>query len=162
MVVFFFCVRDLRRPEHADLSRKEKFKRIDSIGLPLNIVFTLCLVLGLQWAGTEYQWSNWRIILLLVLAAVFFGFFLYAEWKAGDKAMVPLKMLSRRTVAFANINQFCNVGGLSVIAYYVSSSPPLALEETTNIFSSLPSTSKPSAAHRLLDPVSCISPPRLP
>jgi hypothetical protein len=84
---------------------------------------TLCLVLGLQWAGTAYPWANWRIILLLAIAAMLFAIFLILQHRAGDESMVPLKMLRQRSVAFASLITFCNFAHLSVIAYYVSCSP---------------------------------------
>lgn len=98
-------------------------KRIDWTGFAINIPMTLCLVLALAWAGMAYSWSNWRIILLLAIAAVLLAIFLIVEYRAGDGSMVPLKMLRQRSVAFASLITFCNFSHLAVIAYYVSCSP---------------------------------------
>lgn len=120
IVVVFISVDHLRRPENATLTNKAKLKRIDWIGFAVNVPMALCLVLGLQWAGTTYPWTNWRIILLFVLASVLVVAFLIVEHRAGDASMVPLKMLRQRSVAFSSIITFCNYAHLSVLAYYVS------------------------------------------
>lgn len=120
IVAVFFSAGHLRRPENAHLGSKEKLKRLDLVGFALSVPMTFCVVLGLQWAGTGYSWSNWRIILLLVLAVALLVAFLAVEYRAGDNSMVPFKMLRQRSVAFASIITFCNFAALALIAYYVS------------------------------------------
>lgn len=123
IVMVFLSIGHIRRPENAHLSSKDGLKRIDWAGFAINVPMTLCLVLALEWAGTAYSWANWRIILLLAIAAVLLAIFLMVEYRAGDDSMVPLKMLRQRSVAFASLITFCNFAHLSVIAYYVSRSP---------------------------------------
>jgi MFS family permease len=123
IVIVFFSIGHIRRSENANLSSKDGLKHIDWPGFTINVPMTLCLVLGLQWAGTAYPWANWRIILLLVIAAVLLAIFMIVEHRAGDEGMVPLKMLRQRSVAFGSLITFCNFAHLSVIAYYVSRSP---------------------------------------
>jgi predicted MFS family arabinose efflux permease len=116
----FFSIGHLRRPENAHLSSRDGLKRIDWVGFAINVPMTLCLVLGLQWAGTTYSWGNWRIILLLAIAVVLIAIFLIVEYRTGDASMVPLKILRQRSVAFASLVTFCNFAHLAVISYYVS------------------------------------------
>lgn len=42
----------------------------DPLGTILFLPSIVCLLLVLQWAGVEYPWHDWRIILLLVMFAV--------------------------------------------------------------------------------------------
>ncbi|PMD45628.1 putative efflux pump antibiotic resistance protein [Hyaloscypha variabilis F] len=118
IVIIFFSIGHIRRHENAHLSSKEGLKRIDWPGFAINVPMTLCLVLGLQWAGTVYAWTNWRIILLLAIAATLLTIFLIVEHRTGDESMVPLRTLRRRSVAFASLITFCNFAHLAVIAYY--------------------------------------------
>ncbi|KAJ5619235.1 hypothetical protein N7510_003219 [Penicillium lagena] len=119
IVMVFFSISHIRRPENAHLSSKDGLKRIDWTGFSINVPMTLCLVLALEWAGTAYSWTNWRIILLLTISAVLLAIFLFVEYRARDNSMVPLKMLRQRSVAFASLITFCNFSHLAVIAYYL-------------------------------------------
>ncbi|KAJ5671166.1 hypothetical protein N7507_000293 [Penicillium longicatenatum] len=118
IAVVFFSLGHIRQSGNAHNS-KGSLKRIDWIGFAINVPMTLCLVLALQWAGITYSWGNWRIILLLVIAALLLAIFLIVEYRAEDDSMVPLKMLRQRSVAFASLITFCNFAHLAVIAYYL-------------------------------------------
>lgn len=120
IITVFMSVEDIRQSQNAHISSKGVLGRIDVAGFVINLPMTLCLVLGLQWAGTVYSWADWRIILLLTISGGLLLIFLAVEYKAGDNSMVPLKMLCQRSVAFSSLITFCNFAHLSVIAYYVS------------------------------------------
>ena len=126
-VLVFLGMGDLRRSENAHLSAMDGMKRIDWPGFAVSLPMTLCFILGLQWAGGVYSWSNWRIILLLTLAGVFLVAFLVLEHRAGDRSMVPLKMLRQRTVLLSSVITFCNFAHLALIAYYVSHREPICV-----------------------------------
>ncbi|WPG99008.1 Hypothetical protein R9X50_00181000 [Acrodontium crateriforme] len=119
IVSVFFFVHNLQRPENADLSNNEKLRKLDLVGFAIYVPTVICFILGLQWAGSEYPWGNWRIILLLVLAAVLAVAFFATEYGAGDDGMFPLKMLRQRTVWLSSAYTFCNSAGLFVVAYYL-------------------------------------------
>ncbi|KAJ6088810.1 hypothetical protein N7486_010071 [Penicillium sp. IBT 16267x] len=119
IALVFFSVGHIRRRKNAHINSKDGLKRIDWIGFAINVPMTLSLVLGLQWAGVTFSWANWRIILLLVLAALLLAIFLIVEHRAGDDSMVPLNMLRQRSVALASLITFCNFSHLAVIAYYL-------------------------------------------
>lgn len=121
IIVIYFGIDQLRRTtEHADLSSKAKLGRIDWAGLATELPMTVCLILALQWAGTQYAWNEWRIILLLSLSGVLLATFLFVEHWNKEKAMVPLKILQNRIVALASCVTFCNFSALWVISFYVS------------------------------------------
>lgn len=115
----FFFVHNLQRPENADLDHAEKIRRLDLLGFAIYVPAMVCLILGLQWAGSEYAWHSWRIILLLVLAGVLLVCFLAQERRAGDDGMFPLSMLRQRTVALSSAYTFCNSAALFVVAFYL-------------------------------------------
>lgn len=116
----FFFVHNIQRPEHAELSNREKLKRLDMPGFAAFVPLAICVILALEWGGSEFTWSNWRIILLWALAGILLVVFLGMELRSGDEGMFPLRLLCQRTVAFGALFTFCNSAALFVIAYYVS------------------------------------------
>jgi MFS family permease len=89
IVVVFFSIGHLRKSGNAHLTNKDVLKKIDWIGFGISVPMTLTLVLALQWGGTVHAWSNWRIILLLVLAGVLTAFFIFWERRAEENSMIP-------------------------------------------------------------------------
>lgn len=120
IALVFFSVGHMHHSDNAQGSGMDKLKGIDWTGFAINIPMTLCFILALQWGRTVYPWSDWRVILLLALTAVLFASFVFIEYRAGDKSMVPLKMVRQRSVALASLITFCNFAHLAVLAYYVS------------------------------------------
>lgn len=122
--VFFFA-HNIQRPEHADLPSKEKLKRLDIPGFAAFVPLVISVILALEWAGPDYAWNNWRIILLLTLTGVLLLVFLAVEYRTGEDSMFPLKLMCQRSVAFSALFTFCNSAALFVTAYYVSPTPHL-------------------------------------
>ena len=89
-------------------------------GFAIFVPWAISVVLVLEWAGTQYAWNNWRIILLWVLVGVLIPVFLGIEYQTGDDSMFPLKLIGQRSVAFGSMFTFCNSVALFVTAYYVS------------------------------------------
>ena len=55
--------------EHQHLSLMDKIKKLDILGTLMVVPAITCLLLGLQWGGVLYSWSNVRIVALLVHGA---------------------------------------------------------------------------------------------
>ena len=120
MLSVFFFVHNIERPENSEMPRAEKFKRLDLPGFTAFVPFAICIILALEWAGTDYTWNSWKIILLWALTGVLLLAFLAIEYRAGEDSMFPLKMMCQRSVALASSFTFCNSAALFVTAYYVS------------------------------------------
>lgn len=120
MLSVFFFVRNIQRPENANLPGREKLKRLDVPGFVAFVPLAISVILALEWAGSAYIWSNWRVILLWALVGVLALVFLGVEYRTGDESMFPLSLVQRRSVAFGALFTFCDSGALFVIAYYVS------------------------------------------
>lgn len=116
----FFFVHNIQRPENASLSNREKLKRLDIPGFAIFVPCAISVILALEWAGTEYSWNNWRIILLWAVAGVLLLVFFGVEYRTGDDSMFPLKLMCQRSVALGAMFTFCNSAALFVTAYYVS------------------------------------------
>lgn len=118
-IAVYFFVHNLQRPENASLEPKEKLRRLDLAGFFIYVPGMVCLILGLQWAGSEYAWGSWRIILLSTLFAVLAVAFLLVEHGAGMNSMLPLHLFRQRTFAASCLYTFCNSAALIIIDYYV-------------------------------------------
>ncbi|KAF2190966.1 MFS general substrate transporter [Zopfia rhizophila CBS 207.26] len=96
-----------------------KLKQLDPIG---NLAFfpgIVCLVLALQWGGTEYSWKNARIIVLLVLCGVLCLVFVGIQiWKK-ENATVPPRIIKQRSVTASVWFGFFNGAGMMVLIYYL-------------------------------------------
>ena len=119
-IAVFFFVNNIQRPEKADLSPREKFQQLDSVGFFFFVPMTVSIILGLQWGGIVYDWGNARTIVLLASAGILALVFLYSQYRAGDNGMFPLQLLSQRSVALGAIFTFCMSACLFVAGYYVS------------------------------------------
>lgn len=96
-----------------------KLKQLDPIG---NLAFfpgIICLVLALQWGGTEYAWKDARIIVLLVLCGVLCLIFVGIQvWKK-EEATVPPRIVKQRSVAASLWFGFFHGAGLMILTYYL-------------------------------------------
>lgn len=93
----------------------------------LNILSTLVVVpaitsflMALQWGGSKYGWDNPRIIVLLVLFVVLFSIFGYVQYRQGDDATLPPRILAKRSILAAMWFAACCNGILAMTEYYIS------------------------------------------
>ncbi|KAH9231094.1 hypothetical protein K456DRAFT_1751592 [Colletotrichum gloeosporioides 23] len=84
-----------------------KIKEFDIIGLSVFFACMVCLLLALQWGGSEYPWSSGPMIALLVLFAVMLVAFVTSQIWKGDKAALPPRLMKQRNVAFACLYAAC-------------------------------------------------------
>lgn len=110
-VIAFFLNIDFKKGE--ELTLWQQFKRLDPIGTSLLIPAVVCLLLALQWGGTTYAWSEWRVILCLVLFGVLIiGFGGVQLWR-GDRATLPPRIAKNRTILSGTWFAMC-YGGVMV------------------------------------------------
>ena len=92
--------------------------RIDWIGIILLIPAVVCLLLALQWGGAVYPWSNARIIALFVLSGLLAIAFGALQYRKGDKAIVPPRIITQRSIAAAAWYAFFNGAAFFALIYY--------------------------------------------
>jgi MFS family permease len=112
----------LKLPKHKDDDRVplvQQFKKLDPLGTVLFMPSIICLLLALQWGGTMYPWSNWRIILLLVLFPILFLAFVAVQIWMPDTATLPTRILKQRTIAAAFVFTFTSQASMLCITYYI-------------------------------------------
>jgi hypothetical protein len=87
----------------------------DSVFMPAII----CLLLALQWGGTTYAWSNWRIILLFVFFGVLIATWILIQFWKGDSGTVPPRMLAKPSIAGASWFAFTMGSSFLILIYYL-------------------------------------------
>lgn len=114
VVVAFF----LRAPPiRSTTTLKRQIIRLDPLGSVLFLPGVICLLLALQWGGTTYEWSNGRIIALLVLAGVLLiAFGAVQVWRKED-ATIPPRIIKQRSVAFGALYTSCLAGAMISMLY---------------------------------------------
>ena len=102
------------REAQAKLTWKEKIGQMDLLGTGIFVPAVVCLLLALQWGGSEYEWNSWRIIMLLVFFGVLILAFLGVQLWKGEAATVPPRIFKQRNVWAAS--QFASFLGASFFA----------------------------------------------
>ncbi|KAH6892182.1 major facilitator superfamily transporter [Thelonectria olida] len=93
--------------------------KLDLFGSFFLIPYLICLLLALQWGGTTYAWSNWRVILCLCLFAVLLLAWLYVQHTKGDNATMSFRIVRQRSVASGMMFSMCLSSVMFVVSYYV-------------------------------------------
>jgi MFS family permease len=105
LVQFFFFF--LRIVFVKRLTLKEKLCQIDWIGNLVLVASVVSILIALSWANTRYTWSEYRIIVPLVLGFLGTGlFFLYESSKFCVQPTIPPRMFLNRTSALGLICTF--------------------------------------------------------
>lgn len=96
-----------------------RLKQLDIIGTCIFIVDIVVVLLALQWGGSKYPWSSWRIILLFALFGVLTIIFVALQWYMKENATVPFNIISQRSVASACAWAFFLGAAFFILIYWV-------------------------------------------
>ncbi|KAJ5602440.1 hypothetical protein N7537_005396 [Penicillium hordei] len=115
-VLFFFHAPESvrRRPELRKL-----LSELDPIGSFFFLPAIVCLLLALQWGGTQYSWNNPRIIVLFVLAGVLLFAFLGVQIYQNEKATLPPRIVRNRNIWSSAWFAITLNGAYFVFIYYL-------------------------------------------
>ncbi|CAG8564706.1 11503_t:CDS:10 [Ambispora leptoticha] len=87
-------------------SIKEKIARIDILGSLLTMLSIICLLLPTNWGGNEYEWNNWRVILLYCIGGILVFVLIYVELRVAIEPVIPPSMFKYRTVNAVFVSNF--------------------------------------------------------
>lgn len=110
---------DPKREITNDDTWKQRIKRFDPFGTAVFMPAIICLLLALQWGGTTYAWSSWRIIFLLVLFGVLIAIFVFVQSKQQDFATVPPRIFFKQSVWASSLFSFCLGAAFLGSVYYL-------------------------------------------
>ena len=119
LVVIFFVKLPPTPNSGKPHNASELLRKLDFPGTLILMPSIVCLLLALQWGGLTYPWSSWRVILCLCLFAVLIVAWFYIQYRRGEHATLPLRILKQRSVASGVFFSLCSAGSLFVIVYYV-------------------------------------------
>lgn len=98
-VVFFLVKIDKPMATSAN-SLSQKLLQLDPPGSLTFMAAIVCLLLALQWGGSEYSWNNGKIITLLALfGALLMAFICLQVFRQQHLVIIPVRVLFNRNVA---------------------------------------------------------------
>ncbi|KAH6663434.1 major facilitator superfamily domain-containing protein [Halenospora varia] len=118
-VVICFLNDGVANQNNAKSPFKTKLKYFDGIGTVTFIGSICCLLLGLQWGGQTYPWKSSKIIGLFIGFGLLFGLFTFVQWKRGEYATIPLRIIRQRSVAMVVCLLFFSGISLITFTYYI-------------------------------------------
>ncbi|KAK6833297.1 hypothetical protein PG987_007991 [Apiospora arundinis] len=102
-----------------DKSILVRVREFDILGAVLMIAAMTCLLLALQWGGKQYTWSAGPIIGLLVGCALLLCVFVAWQFRLGEKATLPPRIMRQRTVAAASVFVIMFGGSAVLFMFYL-------------------------------------------
>ena len=116
MILFFRPHKDV---QDSDKPLLEKTLALDLIGNFLLIVAAVMLFLALQFNEQYWAWSSARVVGLLAGSGITAIIFVIWQWRQGDKALLPPRIVLQRSVAASCLGAFFIYGTFLVHAYYL-------------------------------------------
>ncbi|KAG4415640.1 hypothetical protein IFR04_011199 [Cadophora malorum] len=114
--VWFFFKPPVRKD--SGLTVKQKILEIDLLGALFLICAIVCLLLALQWGGTEYPWKNSKVWGCLLGFGLLIIVFIAQQFRRGDRATIPPRIFGQKTVLFASLYScFLSMGLYAHIFY---------------------------------------------
>jgi MFS family permease len=101
------------------LSWRQQVSHFDLEGTVCFLPAIICLLLALQWGGSRYPWSDGRVIGLFVTFGALISLFVVIQLWKQDKATVPPRILSQRSVWSCAAFAVCFGGSFFPLIYYV-------------------------------------------
>jgi len=119
LLMLFFRPRERKL---ATTTAFQKIQKLDLIGCSLFTPACIMLLLALQWGGTRYSWKSATAIDLFCGCAPLLGTFIAWQHHKGSEAMIPLSILSQRTVLSNCLSMLFQIGRALLLTYYLQSS----------------------------------------
>ncbi|CAP64725.1 uncharacterized protein PODANS_5_9910 [Podospora anserina S mat+] len=118
IAVIMFIFPDPKREIKNNDTLAQRIMRFDPFGTAVFMPAIICLLLALQWGGTQYAWNSWRVILLFVLFGVLIIIFVGVQIYQGDLATVPPRIVKKRSVWSSGFFIMMIGGAFLGAAYY--------------------------------------------
>ena len=120
LLLIICCFSDTRKPSDvACMTFKQKVSQLDLLSNLLFLPALTSLFLAFSWAGSKYPWDSGRVIGPLITFAVLLAAFVYNQFRRGDAAALPPRVIKRRTVIAGFIFIMCANSTGNVLEYYL-------------------------------------------
>jgi MFS family permease len=117
IIAIFF--KSPQRTKEASIGFSERLKQFDIVGTIVFVPAIVCLLLALQWGGTEYPWSDGRIIALFVVFALLIIVFVAVQFRNDERVTVPIRIASQRSVAASALFGMLLSGSFFLFIFYL-------------------------------------------
>ncbi|KKZ63066.1 hypothetical protein EMCG_02567 [[Emmonsia] crescens] len=120
MVLTMFCFSDIRKPSNiARMTFKQKASQLDLLSNLLFIPALTSLFLAFSWAGIKYPWNSGKVVGPLITFVVLLAAFIYNQFRLGDAAALPPRVIKHRTVIAGFVFIMCANSTGNVLEYYL-------------------------------------------
>ncbi|MGP0059332.1 MAG: MDR family MFS transporter [Beijerinckiaceae bacterium] len=100
------------------IPRHERPHKLDLIGAVLLVGATTSLLLGLNWGGLRYAWFSLEVLGIFAVCCVLSSAFVRRLLRA-DEPLIPLALLSDKTVLGATLAACCSMGASIGLAVFI-------------------------------------------
>ncbi|EPQ31456.1 uncharacterized protein PFL1_00791 [Pseudozyma flocculosa PF-1] len=100
-------------------SVRSKLAKIDYLGVALVLAGTVLMLLGLNWGGQTFPWTDARVLGTLISGGVLYLVFAYVEAKVVPLPLVPMRLFRNRTVASVLVQTACSGGIFYLLLFFV-------------------------------------------
>jgi MFS family permease len=114
------------------LPRNDRPHQLDVIGAALMVGAALALMLALNWGGSHYPWSSWRIVTLFAGSAALWALFAIRLLTAREP-FIPLAILHGRVTSTITCAAFFSIGTIIGVTIYM----PLYCQTVLGVSASL-------------------------
>ncbi|KGO37989.1 Major facilitator superfamily domain, general substrate transporter [Penicillium expansum] len=119
LLAMFFLFSDPRTRQEDDMTLSQKIKELDLVSNCLFIPSLTALFIALSWAGTKYPWSDEKVIALFVVFGVLLAAFVFNQYRRGDSAALPFRIIKSRSVIAGFIFTTCTNSMTNVLEWYL-------------------------------------------
>ncbi|KAF1995547.1 MFS general substrate transporter [Amniculicola lignicola CBS 123094] len=111
----------LKEPSRSSTAQPliDKIKMLDPLGASVLIAWVTCLLLALQRASIPQPWSYSGIWGPLLAFGILFCIFVIVQYYQKDRAIIPYRIISQRTIAFCCLFEVTIFLGTTTIVYYL-------------------------------------------
>ncbi|PLN85653.1 major facilitator superfamily domain-containing protein [Aspergillus taichungensis] len=112
-----------RPPTSTAIAQREnmiqRIMELDLIGCVLFVGSIVMFFLALQWGGGEYPWTSATVIGMLAGFAISMLIFIVWQIYRGNSALIPITLLTDRSILLSLIFAFLFMGSFAIPVYYL-------------------------------------------
>src|SRR6266496_4987549 len=97
----------------------EKLNELDYIGPLFFLPALICLFLALQFGGAKFPWNSGTIVGLFFGFAILLPIWVFSQYRLGEKATIPFRVMLQRTVLFSSLFSFFTGAAFTILAFYL-------------------------------------------
>lgn len=121
LVIVYFVTEDNRKGQLV-LSMREKWKKIDYVGIFFATAGLTLLLIPISGGGSTYAWDSDLVIAMFVVGGVCSIVFLIVEWKVPELPMIPVYIFKNWSLSVLLLSTFlygiAYFGFLFIVSYY--------------------------------------------